>query len=397
MVKVFDYRDKTSFLVLKALAATLFFEFLTNVDLWSGNKVSLQFPVFDFIPAFPQPLGQWFAIALMLLLVIAVFHPKEKICQRALLLFVVPWVFLMLQDLNRVHPFSHMGLIVYAGLAISYFRGASSVIDQRVNNGFRLFVCCLYIWAGFWKLNPEFFKYIIPDFLSPVTSTLLGITGPGEVVSYFLKITYFLVPFLEIAVGVLFFFPRTRHLGMILAGAMLGIVLIYLGPWGVFTGKITDVLFWNIFLFSLDIILFANYRGSPLDILIPRSFYQKFVMLFAGVLPLLSVIGLWPTLWSFRLWAGGVVHTAEVRFKAGTALPDAPHFFRQPIVIIVPPMNVLMGLPSPMPEVYVTAARKLCAYTTDPDHMKLMLHTPHHFWLVDEPRVSVSYPCRDKP
>jgi len=156
--------------------------------------------------------------------------------------------------------------------------------------------CCVivvafYIWGGVQKFNGVFENEVFPFLVGPF----------GHRFTDQFKALWLVGPVGEVLIGLLLFVPRTRVLGLIGVVAMHGLLLYVLGPFGQNCDSM--VWPWNIWAVIFGLILFA---GNDQWIVAPalNSVAGCFILLLAGVLPILSFFGRWDVFVSMAYYSG---------------------------------------------------------------------------------------------
>jgi len=150
----------------------------------------------------------------------------------------------------------------------------------------RFIVASIYFWSGVQKLNPGFTEHTFQWMMEP-----FGGSWPVGV-AYSAAIT-------ESAIGIGLMIAPLRNLAVLLAIAMHGFILASIGPWGHNHNRV--VWPWNLAMAALVFLLF--WRNSDIQARkIVRCSY--IVVALFGVMPVLSLIGLWDSYLSFSLYSG---------------------------------------------------------------------------------------------
>jgi len=113
--------------------------------------------------------------------------------------------------------------------------------------------------------------------------------------------TGLIVPLLEICTGLGLLTRKFRNASVILAVATHAVILTLL----ISAGENTVVWPWNIAMCFMVLILFwQNRETTAKQILVPKRVLQALVLILFGVLPVLSLFGLWDSYLSSALYSG---------------------------------------------------------------------------------------------
>src|SRR5262249_9636890 len=136
----------------------------------------------------------------------------------AIITFLISSFFAWCEDQNRGQPWLYMYWVL---LLLSLFPAPSWLA------GCRLAISVVYVWSGIQKLNARFFEVAPGWFVAPAESWHL----PQFVVAM-LRLGVSATPFLELAIGLLLWFPRLRVVAFVSAIVIHGAAILFLGPLG---------------------------------------------------------------------------------------------------------------------------------------------------------------------
>lgn len=317
--------------------------------------------------------------------------------RKAVGVFFAAWIPLLLQDVNRLDLFYYTGaLIVGCAMVVVLDDDRTEAKTERVKNAVRLLLSLVFIWAGLWKMNPAFISSSAPVFFEPLVSLAAGVLGGGIADTAFTAF-YYAVPVIHVAIGALLLIPATRRAALYAATAMLFVILYCIGPFGI-SSTISPILVWSIMLVTLLWTFFGKGDASAADILAPKSPVHVAVVLVAGILPALSAFGLWPTDYSWRVWAG-TLHKARIVVSNAEEAEKLPGLVQASMLepgVVYPAVwsgHELVQTPRTRPDVYRAAAESLCEYVSGPKVLRLEIHPPPYFWWAGDGETEVSYPC----
>lgn len=246
---------------------------------WLNDK---DFPTLPLIEGIYTPLGPFDTIiawSFMGLMLLFIMFPKRILG----LSIVVFYVYLCFVDQNRLQPYFYQSILTLLFVNIHPKKTAPKTIIQAVS----LLFFATYFWSGVHKINDIF--YI--QWLHALEKHF------SFVPVIFLKTFTYMVPWLELLMGVFLFFKSTRRIAVLSIIAMhstIIVMLMYLGygfnviPWNIQNIISVWVLFWTV-----DGANFQNYRIS----------LNKFiVVLFTILLPFSNLFGGYDHLLSFSFF-----------------------------------------------------------------------------------------------
>jgi len=189
---------------------------------------------------------------------------------------------------------------------------------------------------------------------------------------------------LEAAIGIALFVPRLRKPAVIVAVATHALVLAMLGPWGHASNWV--VLPWNVVMAALVVVLFWNVAGAtPMPHRLDR---HAALVVLVGVMPALSLVGLWDSYLSGALYSGNIAEAViAVSPAAKPRLP--PEMLRYVItnrqnvdVLVVGDWSLgeLGTPPYPQARVYRALARRVCDLAAAPTEVRLVIFERPRPW-----------------
>ena len=273
----------------------LLFGMLLSWRLWLSS--GRQFPV---LPCFglgelPAPLDWVLFIGALALCVLAIARRWDRWVIAGL---VGVLLLLAVFDQMRWQPWAYQYLLcLLPMLFVADGRdraGIASALDIV-----RLIVVSIYLWSGIHKIGVQFQRTYETD----VVVGLLERTG-GWVHDLILWSGH-LVPWVEIAIGLLLLFPRVRIAGVWMALGTHAFILLTLGPFGL--GRNSVIWPWNLAMAGTVVVLFWRYRGYALVDLFSAKRLRP-VAAIIGVLVLLMPFRSYDKKWnqylSFHLYSG---------------------------------------------------------------------------------------------
>jgi hypothetical protein len=364
---------------LKTIWATGFLAgFMLSIKLWVSTRTYPLAPVLDVLAPVPYPFDYaWFAVLLALLLAILVW-PRPR---WALVAFVVLAALLALGDQSRWQPWFYMYLFIGSALTRYPWNNADVEPGRReaVLNACRIVVAGTYFWSGLQKANYSFVFDMFPRLIDPLTPAL------PQSMRRWLWVGGLAVPVLEAALGLCLLLPRTRKMGIVLAFATHGLILLCIGPWG---HKWNSVVWpWNVAMPLLVLALFTRSASVSLRSLVsPRRAIHAAALVLFGIMPGLNFLDLWDSYLSASLYSANTLHgVLHVRPAMQQRLPEA---LRQRLLptgegsyqadLSEWSMDELNVPPYPERRVYRHIARQLLPHVTEPSELILEVwERPH--------------------
>jgi methylamine utilization protein MauE len=289
--------DRTYLRVKTTVVAGLAAGMLLSPKLWVSTRFYPLVPVFHWLPRVPYPLDYICYAALLLLLGAIAFAAKPRIYILAFVTFMGLYALL---DQTRWQPWAWQYWLTL--IAFGCYSGKpDDLIGQRDTlNICRLIMGCTYFYSGFQKLNADFVSYGMPWVLGTLRFHIPGVHYIGYV-----------VPFIEVSIGLCLLTRRFRKIGII-NGIIMHIFILYsFGPLGLNWNSV--VWPWNVVMIALILLLFRNTDATFGEILWRNHFaYQKIVLILLGVLPSLSFIGYWPSDLSLCLYTANLTQAQVV-------------------------------------------------------------------------------------
>lgn len=260
--------------------------------LWISDRDYPLTPVFSWLPSIPSPVDALLPIGLCLLVITHLFVRNK---QPFILLSLVVVVVLSLYDQSRWHPwFYQYTLMLFSLLVINDEKNEDSATDAL--NISRLIIICIYIWSGLHKFNSHFYDEIIPWMIGGIIPNV-----PSGITSLIAHS----IPFIEISIGILLIFKRTRLIAIIGAIASHLFILIALGPLGRDQNQV--IIPWNLAMVAFVLILFKEDDVFSLrSLVMGRSLQAKVVSLLVVVMPFFNAFNRWDSYLSFALFSGNI-------------------------------------------------------------------------------------------
>jgi hypothetical protein len=254
------------------LAVALVSQMALSPRLWFGGRTFPEIPLLDGTPGLPSWLTLLFSGCLAVSAVFAVV-PRFRWVGLAVPVLIGVLAFF---DVHRLQPWTFQILLLSLVPLVEDWGVAASIFVAT------------YLWSGLQKLNGSFATVVFPWLLEPV-----GLSHLGGV--------WWLAPVAEIVLAALLFFPRARVFGVGLAVAMHLVLFGLLGPLG---HRYNSIVWpWN---FWMPALLSITFFRQPAELMksAAATWTGRGVLVVAGLLPALNLLGRWDDNLSFSLYAG---------------------------------------------------------------------------------------------
>ena len=207
-------------------------------------------------------------------------------------------LFVVIRDQSRLQPYVYMYLVTLIVL------GASAADDpDTCTDSLCIMTAAAYVWSGAQKLNPIFFDFTFPVFISPALA-LVGISAlRWKAELYYLGIA---AAVFALIIGLLLLTLPRKTVPIVMAAIMLAVVLVCLGPLGRLHNKI--VWPWNVWLFITVLLAHGNNRKINWSVTLgsfrASHLIKLAVVVLFGIMPFLGLLKRWDGYMSFALYSG---------------------------------------------------------------------------------------------
>lgn len=357
---------------------------LLSLPLWTGTEF---FPTVPWVSWWVFP-GWVDTIVLLSVCASALYAVVTSRPRVGLLVSVIGLLLLVSVDQMRFQPWVYQYGFMVAVLSTFSWRFRDVVGQETVLNTLRIMLAGIYFYSGLQKFNPIFMEGMFPK----ITQSIVP-----EYWLPVLPIFAFLVSIIEMAIGVGLLFRKTRKLALLGVLAMLGFVLLTLGPFGNNWNAV--VWPWNIAFASFAFLLF--YRTDTVTL---RTIFSSWksktfgvsVLLFL-LLPALFFVHLWDSYPSFSLYSGNPARS-QIEIESPDMLPawlqEYVHVESDRTVIY--PLEVAVGTVGvpvyPEERVFQEVGAWFCQNTTEPERMTVVV-VPRLFWVSDQ--ADLRYSCSE--
>lgn len=275
---------------------------LISYPLWFPVNRSFPIvPIFESLDLLPLWVHYTLTIAIVIILLLCSFWNTKRKTLLAILLVVI-FSSLLLDQLRWQPWVYHFSWML---LAFIIYRPNE---EQKIFNWIGLILALIYIWSGIQKLNASFiqinFPWMLEPFFVPETDSglrILYILGAGATL-------------LELGLGAGLLIKKTQRASAYLLIVMHILIIVVVSPLGHSTNY--AIIPWNICFSVLIWFLFIKPKKTSFDLMRTiKSFHHvKLVILFFGLLPILSIWGYWPKFFSAALYSGNTV-SGELYFS----------------------------------------------------------------------------------
>lgn len=282
---------------------------LLTLPLWTGQKLFPSVPLGIGLPSF---LSIALGIALIILVSSLTFLRNIR---PGILSILVLLLILVQADINRLQPWVWMYSFILMGFAVYPDSPQGRSNDGSLLPALRLLLASIYLWSGIHKINPQFFDLVFPWLTEPLTQKI-GMNGFWEGFAY-------VVPFIEIFIGVGLLFAKLRGPAIMLAIGSHLFVLSMIGPFG--HNWNSSVWPWNLVMVGMVWALFApviqNVTKNIWSAL--RKPFMVSILAFWVLAPALNFFSAWDSYLSSSLYSGKLTQ-AKIQTDRSTAenFPD---------------------------------------------------------------------------
>ncbi|MCF6280178.1 MAG: hypothetical protein L3J14_07505 [Flavobacteriaceae bacterium] len=264
---------------------------LLSLNLWHSNRYFPTIPVFDFIPDVSIYINYTLLILLFVYFGLVFISSNKKYIVVTLSIIFV----LLLQDQMRWQPWVY----IYSLFLIPFLFDNPLKNEIKKINYFQIILIGVYLWSGIHKLNPNFIELIYRSILIDLYQI-----NNESLTTTILQLGY-IIPLIEIMMGIALFFPKTRKIGVITVVLSHLFILLYISPLGI--NYNTVIYPWNIAMILFTVLLFWNTKNK-IVVLRESNIQYKIaniaIVLLFWILPSLNFIGKWDSYLSFSLYSG---------------------------------------------------------------------------------------------
>ncbi len=233
----FPNADPRTIWLRATLLTATFLGLIASMPVWFNTRTFPLLPIVSGFPILPAPLDKCLYALMLTSLVAAIWFYRQ-----AVIVFLAASLFAYCGDQNRGQPWLYMYWVL---LLLSLFPAPSALAACRCA------VSVIYIWCGIQKFNARFFAVTPEWFVAPAANWHLP-----QVAIDLLKLSVKSAPFVELAIGLLLWFPKLRRAAFVAVILTHTFALLFLGPLGHNYNWV--VWPWNLAMIALVLGLFAG-------------------------------------------------------------------------------------------------------------------------------------------
>lgn len=261
---------------------------IISFKLWLSTRAFPTFPVLESLYAVPSIIHLLLLATSLIALVMLLVRPLSY---NVIIIVFASEIASCILDQNRWQPWEYQYLFTFFILLLNRKTPAYIV------PAFAFILCSTYFYSGLSKFNPNFIakiwdRLILKSFFNLPKEFL---RNPS-----LLRLGYAL-PFIEMICGVALLFKPARRIAAILLVSMHLFNLVLLGPLGLRHNIV--VWPWNVGMILFLYILFIKQPLNSFNFSLLFRRQNILVLIFWGVLPLLTLIGKWDYYLSSNLYS----------------------------------------------------------------------------------------------
>ena len=229
--------DRRTLWLRVTLLASTFLGLIASMPVWFNTRTFPLLPIVSGFPILPAPLDKCLFAVMLASLVGAIWFYRQ-----AVIVFLATSLFAYCGDQNRGQPWLYMYWVM---MLLSLFPAPSALAACRCA------VSVIYVWCGIQKFNARFFAVTPEWFVAPAANWHLP-----QIILDLLKLSVKSAPFIELAIGLLLWFPKLRRVAFVAVILTHAFALLFLGPLGHDYNWV--VWPWNLAMIALVFGLFAR-------------------------------------------------------------------------------------------------------------------------------------------
>lgn len=263
---------------------------ILSYKLWVADRLFPVIPPFDILFKVPDFVHSVLYLLSLLLITTAFFYPK-KIIIVALVVVELASCFL---DQNRWQPWEYQYVITAIVIAINFDN------TKKITTWLLLICAATYFYSGLQKFNSGFLTIVWQD-----TFLHKFFKFPMHVVNNKLVANLgYLLPFLEVVLGISLLIKRTQKSAASLLLLMHVVILILIGPLGLMFNII--VWPWNLLMICYLLYFIFSEQAIATSLSYFSTGSNAIIAIVWCLFPLLNFIGLWDNFMSFSLYSGRI-------------------------------------------------------------------------------------------
>jgi len=259
---------------------------LMSFKLWTSDRIFPVLPTFDFISV-PNEVHLFLYSISLFGIIYVFFVPNKKIITAVLILEIIA----CLLDYMRWQPWQYQYI-----LTLAFFLFAKD--KKQFLLLFSFLIGCTYIFSGAHKFGGSFLYTFWDSIILRKIFSFPSIIIKNPIVHY----SGLLLCLIEIAIGIGFLFFKNKKYFCLMAITMHLIIILIYGPTGMNYNLI--IFPWNLAMIFFSIVFFYQKEVLKIRIDFFKNKGNSIVVLFVGILPLLSFFDKWDHYLSFNLYSG---------------------------------------------------------------------------------------------
>lgn len=344
---------------------------LLSLKLWTSSRFYPLTPILNIFPPIPYPIDWIILLAVFGLLAATILTSKPK---RFIWASVAVISLLAFLDQQRLQPWVYQYVCMLAALGLFSWKWDDIEGKNTTLNVCRFIVASIYFWSGLQKVNMEFIDGVFPWMIGPIAQLFPLSVEPA------FYVFGFLVPFIEMGIGIGLMTRKFRTVVIWLALGMCAFVLWTIGPFGHDWNSV--VWPWNITMAILVVILFTKTKTIPLRevVWVRNSVFHKIILVVFGILPLFYFFNVWDSYVSWSLYSGTTNEAAiymsdRVKERLPTYVQQFVHIDRDRNILSISnwAFTELNVPPYPETRIFKNVARSICKVASDPHEVELSM------------------------
>jgi hypothetical protein len=260
-------------------------------SLWHGERAYPRLLPLDLPFEIPHFIEKALFLILISGLLLSIYKPARILMR----ISIFSMLLLMAMDMTRWQPWPWLYILLLFTLTPYVQRFKSYDETRSIHITLVWILAGFYIWSGIHKLNPLFFKEVIPYLASPVTEYLWQYKTWIHTIMY-------AAPFLEIGIGALLLLPPLRKYAVVGAILLHFVILALLGPAGLDSNRV--IWPWNITLILVVWLVGGENITSQIQTPFKVNAGQCILIALACLLPALRFTEVYPKYLAFELYSG---------------------------------------------------------------------------------------------
>jgi len=290
-MKLFSKERNISSILSATVAIFFFIAKIISWKLWLTNRRFPLIPAFDFLQIVSPGTHLLLYTTSIILLLLVIIKPQQY---KLLSTVIIVEVLSCILDQNRWQPWEYQYVFMLFILLVNRNN------EKNILFMLLIVICSTYFYSGLQKVNPHFIKQVwghtvLRDFLHLPSNITLQ--------SNILRLGYFL-PLLEITLGIGLLLKKTRRIAIYTLLAMHILILMLIGPFGLWYNII--VWPWNLAMMAFLLIFLKQNIDTPdISSLISQK-VNLLILIVCIIFPLLNFWGYWDFYFSSSLYSGRI-------------------------------------------------------------------------------------------